>query len=41
MRIALTFVAGLLTTVFVVNAGDALLHIGMDDHCKLDAAGEE
>ena len=25
----------------VVNAGDALLHIGMDDHCKLDAAGEE
>ena len=25
----------------VVNAGDALLHIGMDDHCKLDGSGEE
>jgi predicted deacylase len=25
----------------VVNAGDALLHVGMDDHCKLDAGGEE
>lgn len=25
----------------VVNAGDALLHIGMDDHCKLDGGGEE
>lgn len=25
----------------VVNAGDALLHIGMDDHCKLGATGEE
>lgn len=25
----------------VVNAGDALLHVGMDDHCKLDGSGEE
>ena len=25
----------------VVNAGDALLHIGMDDHCKLEGGGEE
>jgi predicted deacylase len=25
----------------VVNAGDALLHIGMDDHCRLEASGEE
>ncbi len=25
----------------VVNAGDALLHVGMDDHCKLDGGGEE
>ncbi len=25
----------------VVNAGDALMHIGMDDHCKLDGGGEE
>ncbi len=25
----------------VVNAGDALLHIGMDDHRKLEAGGEE
>ena len=25
----------------VVNAGDALLHVGMDDHCKLNDSGEE
>jgi predicted deacylase len=25
----------------VVNAGDALLHVGMDDHCKLDGGEEE
>ena len=25
----------------VVNAGDALLPIGMDDHCKLNDGGEE
>lgn len=25
----------------VVNAGDALLHIGMDNHCKIDGSGEE
>jgi uncharacterized protein len=25
----------------VVNAGDALLHIGMDNFCKLDGGGEE
>ncbi len=25
----------------VVNAGDALLHVGMDDHCKLEGGGEE
>ena len=25
----------------VVNAGDALLHIGMDDHCKLEGGDEE
>ncbi len=25
----------------VVNAGDALMHVGMDDHCKLDDGGEE
>ncbi len=25
----------------VVNAGDALMHVGMDDHCKLDGGGEE
>jgi len=25
----------------VVNAGDALLHVGMDDHCKLSDSGEE
>ena len=25
----------------VVNAGDALLHIGMDDLCKLEGSGEE
>jgi uncharacterized protein len=25
----------------VVNAGDALLHIGMDNHCKIDGGGEE
>ncbi len=25
----------------VVNAGDALLHVGTDDHCKLDGGGEE
>jgi predicted deacylase len=25
----------------VVNAGDALMHIGMDDFCKLDGSGED
>jgi len=25
----------------VVNAGDALLHVGMDDHCRLEAGAEE
>jgi len=25
----------------VVNAGDALLHIGMDNHCKMDGSGED
>ncbi len=25
----------------VVNSGDALLHVGMDDHCKLDGGDEE
>lgn len=25
----------------VVNAGDALLHIGMDNHCKIDGSGED
>ena len=25
----------------VVNTGDALMHIGMDDHCKLANGGEE
>lgn len=25
----------------VVNAGDALLHIGMDNHCRIDGSGEE
>jgi uncharacterized protein len=25
----------------VVNAGDALMHIGMDDHCKIDGSGNE
>jgi len=25
----------------VVNAGDALMHVGMDDHCKIDGSGEE
>jgi uncharacterized protein len=25
----------------VVNSGDALLHVGMDDHCRLDGGDEE
>jgi len=25
----------------VVNSGDALLHVGMEDHCKLDGGSEE
>jgi hypothetical protein len=25
----------------VVNAGDALMHVGMDDYCKLDSSGDD